>query len=880
MEIIPPHPLAKLPRSTRPDAIPQFAVVSASRQGIRRRRQEICAAIDGDSLSLYELNNGSILASYPVPPASSFSGPPVSTVEKQDGSIHRRTYCAIKRDTLKIQYFQSQDQDPHQPKAITSTDLNQQYSDIVLLDLISGANDQQKQVFVLQQDGTITIFSEDLAQTITETSISTTKSMRILAAQHLSGTEAGKSVLKQRPDLVNAAAPNASYLAVVYTTSNDRQVNLEKLYYAVYAIEESTRDDRVRSLSECSLGMNGRETKSIDVKSVSCTFSSSVSHLHLRFGGSLFTYALSGILPQQTSVLHTGFTGPSEILAISPVFAISSHQRNLRLFDLKYQTTQAHVDPSRSALKRKRNQSGAEPPIEFVTYIPKLARIVGKCRNQLVAIDIIAKEDPKRLLRVGSNLIQNIGQTIMASDSHYEMKTGLKNLTIGTIGQGNTSDDEWQNSRRQLDQLAQRGDVAGFEDAFIYEVRKPYLALSYTGNMDDDFPAASIPDVKSKYLLTKIFRLETASAGDRPTHANIILRVQLPSVRLILWLSRLGLLSTRLVQTAMHGTTPYAMGEFLQPGAVAQALLALDPTLQLLQKCIENGFSHYVDEQAATVHMLITQALSFPGDEIEDQGNGAPSHEVIKLAETQLQTTGDDSQTSWVPEQVKQALVAALNRFGSAAVSTVTPILKKSFSQTEILALIQLLRQQLFQGGHTQSFRTLALLETDDKVVVSLEAVVRVLSCCIDSIGPLGLIGTIDNEAFVDSIIPDLLSEIASTKESLEDAAELQGILRETLRFHESFQRNRKGDARSNLGAGKELKQQPGTIVTLYSDLGEGMDGPGEGRSLPLSLGVDTAISSHKVRKGGGQILRRSAREKNMLRQRQKGPYSFERLVL
>lgn len=807
----------------------------------------------------------------------------MSTVEKKDGSTHRRTYCAVNRDALQLQCFQSQDHDPQQTKVFTSTDLNQQDSSVVLLDLIDTTDDHEQQVLVLQQDGTITIFSEDLTQTLTQTSASPTKSVRIWAAQHLSGTEARKSILKQRSDLVNAASPNASYLAIVYTTSSDRQVNLKKLYYAVYAIEESTRDERVRLLSEYNLGLNQHETKPIDMKSVTCNFGSSPSHLHVRFGGSLFTYALSGLLPQQTSVLHTGFTGPFEILAISPAFAVASHQENLRLFDLKYQTSQSHVDLRRSALKRKRNRQGGDPQggsVEFVTYISRLSRVVGRRRNQLVAIDIIAKEDTRRLLQTGTSLIQNIGQAIMPPDTQYETKTKLAKLTIGAVDPGNASDQEWQKAREHLDQLAQAGDVAGFEDAFIYEVRKPYHTFSSSGSMVDDFPTASIPDVKYKYLLTKIFKLDTVTGGDDSTQTHVIIRVQLASVRLILWLSRLGLLSTRLVQVAMYGTSPSATGDFLQPGAVAQALLAMDPTLQLLQKCIENGFSHYVDEQAATVHMLIKEALSFPGNESQVEGNGDQSHEVAKLAETQIQTTGNDSQPSWVPEQVKQALIAALNRFGSAAASTITPLLQKSFSQAEILALIQFLRQQLFQGGHTQSFRTLGSLELEDKDVVSLEAVVRVLSCCIDSIGPLGLIGTIDNEAFVDSIIPDLRSEIASTKESLEDAVELQGILRETLRFYESFEKNPKGNSRSNMGVGKEFEQLPGTIVTLYSEVGDGMDGHGEGRSLPLSLRVDTTVTSHKVRKGGGQILSRSARQKKMLRQRQKGLYSFERLVL
>lgn len=55
MEITPPQSLVKLPRSTRPNTAIQFAIVLSNRQGTRRRRKEICAAIDGDSLSIYEV---------------------------------------------------------------------------------------------------------------------------------------------------------------------------------------------------------------------------------------------------------------------------------------------------------------------------------------------------------------------------------------------------------------------------------------------------------------------------------------------------------------------------------------------------------------------------------------------------------------------------------------------------------------------------------------------------------------------------------------------------------------------------------------------------------------------------------------------------------
>lgn len=821
-----------------------------------------------------------------MPPTSSFSAPPVSIVEKTAGQIHRRTYCAIRRDALQIQSFQSCDQDSQKSKIARSPEFHHQDSPVVLLDLINRSGEQRYKLLVLQRDGTITILSEDLAETISQKSISSTKSIRILAAQYLPMTEAQKYILKQRSDLISAASPETSYLAVVYSRPDEQQTDSKKIHYAVYAIDESARDGGAQPLFEHHIGLTELEARSVDAKGRSCAFSPQASHLFLRPGGSLITFDLSGLLPQQTSTLHTGFTGACEIMAISPAFAISSHQETLRLFDLKYQTSQAYVDLKRLTLKRKRSSRTATDPqfgsVDFVTYIPQLGRVVARRRNQLVAIDIITKDDSRRLLSTGTNLIQNIGQGLASNDPQGITKGKLARLTIGSVDQGSTSQPGWQKARERLDQLAQAGDVAGFEDAFIDEIRKPYLSSPGTVSMSDDLPAAGIPDMKYKYLLTKIFQLETDPSlpGKNSTETRMTLKVQVPSFRLILWLSRLGLLSSRLVQIALYGTTPSAVGEFLQPDAVAQALLGVDPCLNLLHQCIENGFSHYVEEQAATVRMLISQALSFTADESHVELNGDQSRAVTRLTESQLQTTWDESQPNWVSEKIKKTLIAALNRLGSAAVSIISPMLRALFNETEILALVQFLRQQLFLGGHTQSFRSLSFLDAHDENIVNLDAVIRVLSCCVDSIGPLGLIGAIANEAFVDSIIPDLASEIASTKESLEDAAELQGILRETLRYYESMEKHQRGSSRPIQGIGQGSEQRSGTIVTLYSETADGVDGDGEGRSLPLSLKADNAISSTKARRGGGEQKYRSSREKSMLRQRQKGPYSFERLVL
>ena len=157
----------------------------------------------------------------------------------------------------------------------------------------------------------------------------------------------------------------------------------------------------------------------------------------------------------------------------------------------------------------------------------------------------------------------------------------------------------------------------------------------------------------------------------------------------------------------------------------------------------------------------------------------------------------------------------------------------------------------------------------------------KILSGCVDAIGPLGFFGSLDNEDFIGNIIPELAAEITNTKQSLEDVAELQSILREALRYQESVQRKQAAGGRLRpYDMGNSSQQRPGAIMTIYSEAVEGEEGLQPDSALPLSLRVEHIVNPVKVRKGGGQVKQRSVWQKKMLERRNKGQYSFERLVL
>ncbi|RVX70787.1 hypothetical protein B0A52_05438 [Exophiala mesophila] len=890
MDLSTPHVLTKLPRSSRPDAAVSFSKVVALKDGSSRHRNEICAAVDGDSLTIYSVRDGSIVASHPVPPTSSFSGPPLSVFSKTDTTNVRRTYCAITHNTLHLQAFETIGKEFQNSKTYTSPDLAHKESPLIALELISNDDENRNYILTIQLNGAVTVLSEDLSTIITRISLTSSAPIHIVGAQCLSSTIAAATVLQQRSDLLIPNGPQCSYVALAYTIPNSGDATPSKIFYGLWPINvAAVNETSILPLFEHDLGLQEYEATLVASKRHSCTFRLHARYLDLK-GPSLQSFELSGVRPIRVYVSSNKQPISQQTMAISKKFALSSSQEALRLWDLEFETTQAILDLKTLNRKRKLSRTGIDShggQIELVTWYHKLGRVIGRRRNHLVAIDITSEQGSKKVLESGTRLIDNIGKGVSLQD---KSTTTASDVQVTVIGPTNVSANlslEWRHTKKILDRLAQAGDVSQFENTFMSMLSDQSLQAVTQQQQHGDLSASQVgvPTTYVDYVLSKVFERATttnptadaeggvgnaiaAENGD-PGHSQ--LRVKLKAERLILWLSRFGSLSTHRVNIAMS-----PVGEIKQPlgpDAVAQALVELDPTLNLLSKCLQNGFTPYVNEQSSIVLMLIQIALSGSGD----SNQVGPSDERNPEF-GQLDRLERPSPSAWVSDDVKRALVLALNRFGAAGPSTISSCLRKDFAPRELLALVQFLRQQLFQSGHTRSFQS-QQVEPHSEEVVSLDAIVRVLSSCVDAIGPLGFFGSLENEDFIESIVPDLVSEIDNAKKGLEDATDLQGVLREILRYQESLQKHHDAQSRVSRIESDGEAQQPGTIITLYS---EGVDGreAQDVQLLPLSSRAEDLINPFKVRKGGGQVKKRSSRHISMLEQRQKGVYSFERLIL
>jgi hypothetical protein len=838
-------------------------------------------------LTLWQIQNGNILASYPVPPSSRFLGPPCSIRAELDGQPNLTTYCALKRETARIELFRSVDEDTARPTNTTVSALRDQDSAVTQLDVLPGHPEDR--VLVVQQNGDLTLLSADLQSTILESKLysDNCRVPKILAVRTLTQAEAKRTVLRRRPDVVSAIASDAYLLAVAYTAL-ESDGSTRRLWYGLWAVDLSgnsavSTNGILRPILEHELRLDGASSR----KEKACTFGLRASSLFVRTGDAFFSYALTGLLPSPSATFRTGLSGNYEVMAISPATAICSYHDVLQLYDLKYQSIQAQIGSKPMNLKRKRERdqptNEASGYLEFVAYYPHSSRVIGRRRHQLLAIDLASTSDKHALVN-GSTLLQNIGRGISgqkqldsyAKNLKRQSKTGQEALVLRAHSRA-----EWESTRERLDQLAQNGDHHEFENTFVdslFNDSPPTEAQGPRNTLSSD--AAIVPDFKIHYLLSKLFFgkdhevngiAENGTAGQHMT-------VQILSNKLMLWVCRIGLLSARNLNAMCAHMKSSSRGIFTGQN-LAAALLTADPSCELLTGCLDHGFSPYMDEVVAVIQLLLQQALDnpTPARNGSDSGNLSPA----QGPDTQLQILTDSStENASVPTSVQGALIAALNRLGTAASSVISVELKKALSQTEILALVQFLRQQLFLAGHTRSFSTLPVTE-NLSTNVRFEVAVKILSSCIDAIGPLGGSGTIANEDFIGNVVSELAAEITNAKQGLEDAADLQGILRETLRYGESIQRQQASGGRlpghvtSDGG-----KDRSAVIMTVYSDSAEAHERLQPGSALPLGSKLENVVDAVKIRKGGGQSKQRSVRQMKMLERRNKGQYSFERLVL
>jgi len=731
---------------------------------------------------------------------------------------------------------------------------------------IQPASIGEKDVLVVQEDGCITVFPSNGDVVKHQCLLGDAKTpIKLLAAQSLSKAEAQSSILKSRQDLVSTVAEEAIFIAAVYQNLETKHIHL-----GIWILNPATPSASSNTSLELLLLHDLHEQRPGSVKKASAEFTLANSKLEISTTTSVRTFDITAIVPQKLSEREHFVPDLLSSLELSPEISLYLTPGKLLAYNKKFTALQASSSLNSGSLKRKRDGDDSSR-MTLIAYFSQMKRVLACNGSQLLAIDIHSRDGSRHPFKQGSLLAGNI----LRGDIGIEHAGGASSQQTYSIGRLEREQQvqDWPIISKDLDNLAEQQDVKGFEERF-----KGAFKLQRS----KDLTSSKMPKSKVDYLLSKIFTIDTTTGG--PASKPIKVALVLPE--LLQWCISGGLLETSRVAQALRLSQ-----SALSPTAVAQALLDADQQHELLIGYVQHSPFFQPGVLTFIARSLVNKVLQ--QSELETQGTLTNGElETNSLVPGQQLVLGARSSELSTSTPTTTCLAYALKRLALTGPAIVSEQMRtSSFGQRELLALIQFLRQQLFLGGYTRlgGMRnypsppaSTAGEEVEESMVaqrqIPLQGLVTLLNGCIDALGPVGLLGSAEEGAFVEKMVPELLSEVISASQAVEDSNMLQGILRETLRYAESVERQ-PFEVRSKVEKKDINDVGKGQIVTLYSEPDSAEPGALSGSTLPLSLKAEEDIDRFKVRKGG-QVQRRSAREVGMLKDRLKSAYAFERVVL
>ena len=950
LEIQAPLPVAQLPRPFEAEGKTLFNSVYGVSTSKKVKRYEIVAAVDGEALNLYNVSVGPVaqtrllkdsssfqvqssrlITSYPVPPQSTFPCPPCSIRLKNVGKSPsvRYTYCVIQRPEAQLQCFSETD-GPHGSSAVTTSvfSLSDTQSPVVFLETIplpqKSGTPNSCDIVVVHQNGSVRRIASDLSTQrwsakVLDLPNVPASNLTVKAAHWMSRDQAKRSLLKNRPDIqIDRDSNDFGLLALIARRTTSSDGGKQDTVYGLWSLAEQ------RSLSALSQSTAHSTTPLVlnalpdtetwrQNEGAQYSFNPVNGALSVSSKNGLITYNLSTYTPEVASKLSLTSTNGSHPMHLTPSLAVGSTPSAATLYDSKYCSIRSTVglEQSSSRRKRKRNGGANGDLIQFIAYFAKLSRVIAFRGRALIAFDITdsTAHGTHNGLSVDSMLVNAIGRWKPSERAQHRQTSKALLPKFVTFPKPNS--DDWAPRRQELEHLSEKGDVTAFEELLAEELCSSSDSTEFMnyGGLRLPPPSEPVDQMRVDYLISKVFKpvSDINDATDEAIEAGDNLKIALRTPRLIHWLTLAGQLIGKEVEGALHRTRSSHVIT-VRPGAVVSALIREQPSYEMIADYLRYSPNLPLFEILPVAKILLgdvianatgslPQTLLRESDEDHEMTlaeDAIPTEETDNTGSVQTLALGLKlpSGNAMAPSLSWKALLVALRRFGSYSSQDVTAQLRSQLGQSEILSIIQVLRQQLFYSGHTSYLPTPPTSAqpspkpcyTDaEGDSITLDITLRLLRSCLDAIGPVGFLAYSDNYDYFERLIPELQSEISFAFEGMQETSHLQGLLREVIRYADSTHVGKDGHAINQFPPDQALldgEQKPGTIVTLYNQpKADQGDVEGGGKLLPLSLQANNVVSPTKVRKGGGQLSKRSKRDIFKLQDRNVGQYSFDRLV-
>lgn len=762
-------------------------------------------------------------------------------------------------------------------------------------------------VLAVHQDGLVRRLTSDLKTqrwSVNHTEIAKLRSThKVNSCFLVDFDDAKKYLFKRRQDLVamalgdltDSGVDEPSVLVLVSHPTGSKQIALSDVQVQIFSVPSSAPSEgqildesqKLRHLQTVTLP-NIDELKTFDSSSLQWYFHPGSAGLNLSFEKGFVNIDLSQYAPTVTTRFILEDESFSSLMRTSPQSVIAAGKSIVALFDTQYQSIQ------RSIAVDSVPSGGSTSRTMFVSYFAKLGVAVAIKGNALFAFDLSSSISSlnSTLKRPRDGLlIDAIGRGI-GSPAFQSDASSKKNRTEIMASLGLTSAEQvnkWEEFTQKVEKSAKSNDNAAFDDA----------VLDYFGvGVPKALPAAQhyVNPEMVLFLLSKIFSLREARSKDKlSATSDSRLTIGIWPEMTCRWLIQLGHFCLSSVEIALRRVQKPHILPPLPTGSFTQAVIDSDRSLHHFIDVLQGSVLLNADELAYALKVLLTMARSH--SMVLEEATKSVTYDDENSNHTSKEVTLHNAEASL--QDIFIGFNTTLQKIHNQPFPTIVSSFRSALSRSELLSIVHHLRLCLATGGYTSRFTEnppSPFSPEQTTPSLSLDTIINLLNAAVDAIGPSGWITAagIDDASTRDlDLIADMKSEISAALAGVEEATYLKGILREYLRFANSFTHS-SATGKTGDVAKQAASQETSSGLVRYEKLNgadlmvfglpegdEGYDIDASGKMLPLSLKAPTTdVSKTKVKKSTGEVKTRSSREIGYLRRKAAGKYSFERLLV
>ena len=836
-------------------------------------------------------------------PQAVFTCPPCSVRLPQQGTEppRRLTYCSITAPKQKLHGFceiPSSSLRKEKEFQTFSAEIQDASSAIIHLELLSSDEEDAEPIsnklLAIHRDGEIRCFSDNLHLEEWKMHVNSGPGgISVEFAQLVTLEEAQKSLLRNREDIIallgDITEMQGVHIMLLVTRASQMASKQDSTTSSLRIIRVgASKGTHIPIVELASITLP--EVEGLSSENFGYSWHGASGSLLQHTSKTLSIHDLNGSVPRLRNHLKLRGDSFTSCLRLSPSTVALSREESIFIVDTKYQSLQARClleissNHFSEAEQHKSHKNNTRNDFRLTSYFPHLDLVTALRGRELVAIQLAnlkQYESGSRKRKRDSLLINALGRAFSSKDKlcHDAVSSSDLPKALGKFLPSCRSLAGWTKQKEVLDKLLRQEDFNAFERIMAAElgIAKRGTASSSKGHFGDSFHPSERQSVdfdKIYYVLTKVFSVEKHHESSTHNRTATKLKILWFPLRICRWLISQGHFSPSQVEAALKLYDSLSPDESLKVGEYTQAIIEWDKTLQTIQLILKSPVSLEIKEIAHCLsHLLRVANSGEKNDKIKLLTNNdilAVDRPVQKLQKTIAIDSVSPLQEIDRRSAVYDLLDSILIRLNAHARSTICQALRAELSSLELRSLANLLRLKLAQGQWLSSYVETTQNESNDESPKNdqITTIATILSCVIDGLGTGGwILGASVMEDLTETAdtIAYMKAEISAALEGIEEATSLKGMLGEILLFDKNSR-----SQNQNLLPMDQFVSQARSSTANVSESRE---------TLPFGLRV-THIAPEKRVGAGGEIVKRSKRDIEMLKSQIVGKYSFDRISI